>query len=97
MRLVHKTYEDAKGYLVTEKVWEPSVETIPAVLDDRNSSPNNCNYSPCVLPSCNRDVMVTEEDSSRLDSGHTQAAVHKDCDQQSLGMDNVYGFYTDSN
>ena len=31
MRLVHKTYEDAKGYLVTEKVWcsVPKPESYP--------------------------------------------------------------------
>ena len=79
MRLVHKTYEDDKGYLVTTKVWEPS-ETIPAVREDCHQQSLSAQVSG------DHGIYMNSKDCCRqsTDSGHTQTAVQEDCDQQSM-------------
>ena len=75
LRLADRTYEDDKGYLVTEKVWEPDPTT--------SSDPGK--YSSSVFGRRDRDL-GTGDDGHR--PAHTQAVVH-DSGEKSSGVDLV--------
>ena len=56
MRLVDKTYEDDKGYLVTEKIWEPDPNYVPP-SDAPPQAPTTSDRTTHAVPvttSCNR-------------------------------------------
>ena len=74
-RLVDRTYEDDKGYLVTEKVRE--------LEPTASSDPGKCSLG--VFDRRDRDL-GTGDDGHR--PAHTQAVVH-DSGEKSLGMDSV--------